>query len=150
MKCRDARKRLSAYSDGEIRSEERTLIESHVRSCESCRKVLEEIRSLWTLMDALHAAKPSPFLTAKIRNRLRPEERPRRAPWTERLLIPASAVAIALLGFWIGIVAGGSSDTAKTESGSAYTVASASYVDTFDSVPSASFGDVYFTLAGQE
>jgi predicted anti-sigma-YlaC factor YlaD len=150
MKCRDVGKMLSAYSDSESSSENKALIESHVRSCESCRRLLEETRTLWKVLEALPAAKPSPFFYAKLRSRIQSEERIQRTPWTERLLIPASAAAIAVLGFWLGTIAGGNGDTTKQDSYSLSTTASTSYMDTFDSVPSASFGDVYFALAGQE
>jgi predicted anti-sigma-YlaC factor YlaD len=141
---------LSAYSDGESSSEAKALIESHVRSCESCRRLLEETRTLWKALEGLPAAKPSPFFYAKIRSQLQSEARIQRTPWTERLLIPASAVAIAAVGFWLGTIAGGNGDTLKQETATQSSVASTSYLDTFNSVPSASFGDVYFALAGQE
>jgi predicted anti-sigma-YlaC factor YlaD len=150
MKCRDVEKSLSAYSDGEASPETSALIESHVRSCGSCRGILEENRTLWKALEAVHAAKPSPFFYARLQSRLQAEHRVQRTPWTERLLIPASATAIALVGFWLGTIAGGNGDTTKQEGNSSGTAATASYVDTFDSVPSASFGDVYFALAGQE
>jgi len=150
MNCRDVEKMLSAYSDGESPSETKALIDSHVRSCESCRRLLEETRALSKALDVLPAAKASPFFYTRLKSRIQAGERVQRTPWTERLLIPASAAAIALLGFWLGTVAGGNGDAAKQENSSLNAAASTSYLDTFDSVPSASFGDVYFALAGQE
>jgi predicted anti-sigma-YlaC factor YlaD len=150
MKCRDVEKMLSAYSDGESPTETNALIESHVRSCESCLRLREENRTIWKALEALPAAKPSPFFYAKLRSRIQSEERLKRTPWTERLLIPASAVAIAIVGFWLGTIASANGDTSKQDGSLSSTIAAASYVDTFDSVPSTSFGDVYFALAGQE
>jgi predicted anti-sigma-YlaC factor YlaD len=155
MKCQDVRKMLSAYSDGESRAEKKTLIESHVRACESCQKVIEENQVLWDVLGVLPAAKASPFFYARLkskmqRSKLQAEERARRIPWTERLLIPASAAAIAVLGFWLGTIAGGNGDTQQLETATQNSVASTTYFDTFNSVPSASFGDVYFAMAGQE
>jgi len=150
MKCQDVKKMLSAYSDGESPAEKKTLIELHVRACESCQKVIEENRVLWDLLGVLPAAKTTPFFYARLQSKIREEERARRIPWTERLLIPASALAIAVLGFWLGTIAGGNGDTPTQQTAAQNSVASTSYLDTFNSVPSASFGDVYFAMAGQE
>ncbi len=158
MKCRDVEKMLSAYSDGESSAEKMTLIEAHVRSCASCSRILEENRILWKTLGESPSAKASPFFYARLQARLRAEENaPRPAAWTERFLIPASAVAIAVLGFWLGTIAGGSGDAQKQETAAQKQetavqnpAAGASYLDTFNSVPNSSFGDVYFAMAGQE
>jgi anti-sigma factor RsiW len=151
MKCRDVEKMLSAYSDGESSAERKTLIESHVRSCASCSRILEEDRILWKALGESPSAKASPFFYTRIKAKLRAEESaPRPSAWTERLLIPASALAIAVLGFWLGTIAGGNGDAQNQEATVQNPVASASYLDTFNSVPSASFGEVYFAMAGQE
>jgi len=155
MKCRDVKKMLSAHSDGESPAEEKMLIESHVRACQSCRTIVEEDLALWKALGTLPRAKASPFFYARLRTRIERSEiqameRGRRISWTERLLIPASAAAIAVLGFWLGTIAGGNGDTVKQDTATQNSVASATYLDTFDSVPSASFGDVYFAMAGQE
>jgi anti-sigma factor RsiW len=150
MKCRDVEKLLSAYSDGESSAERKTLIESHVRSCASCSRILEEDRILWKTLGESPSAKASPFFYTRLQARLRAGESAPRIPWIERLLIPASAVAIAVLGFWLGTIAGGNGDALNQETAGQNQAASASYLDTFNSVPSASFGDVYFAMAGQE
>jgi len=150
MNCRDVRKSLSAYSDGETSAGERALIEEHVRSCESCGRVLEEDLLLWDALGRMPDVKASPFFFPRLKSRIHAEERIQRIPWTERFLIPASAVAIAVLGFWLGTIAGGNGDTQNQETALNSPVASTAFLDTFNSVPSASFGDVYFAMAGQE
>jgi predicted anti-sigma-YlaC factor YlaD len=150
MKCHETQKLLSAYADGEMQAEKMRVIDAHVQSCGSCQRKIEEIESLWKALDVLPVANPSPYFYAKLASRIRAEERKPASGWSERLLIPISAAAIAVLGFWLGTLAGNNGDTTGKKTLTTDPIVSTSYLDTFDSVPTASFGEVYLALAGQD
>ena len=44
MKCRDIEKKLSAYLEGIVSSEEKEVVENHLSSCQMCRKAFEELK----------------------------------------------------------------------------------------------------------
>ncbi len=75
MDCKNINELLTAYLDGEVTSEERGQIESHLSTCEKCR---EELRALETTRDGLRQAlktkatdvEPSPQAWNGIRHRI--------------------------------------------------------------------------------
>jgi len=44
MKCEEIEIYLSGYLDGELTQQERQPVEIHIRSCEPCKQLLEELR----------------------------------------------------------------------------------------------------------
>lgn len=46
MKCKESVELLSCYVDGELLPAERALVEEHLRGCESCRKVVEDLAGI--------------------------------------------------------------------------------------------------------
>jgi len=44
MQCNDIQEKLSAYIDGDISSEERMLIDKHLKSCQQCNETLAEMK----------------------------------------------------------------------------------------------------------
>jgi anti-sigma factor RsiW len=150
MKCHETQRLLSAYLDGEMPADKKRVIDAHVQACGSCMRKLIEIENLWKALEGFPGSEPSPYFYSKLAARLRTEERKSESGWFERLLIPVSAAAIAVLGFWLGSLAGSNGDAAGKQTLTSNPVASTSYLDAFDPVPAASFGEVYFALAGQD
>ncbi len=60
MKCRKARLLMSAKLDGELSAEEAKALEGHLRVCPSCRREMEELERLHSLLGAL-PAEPLPL-----------------------------------------------------------------------------------------
>lgn len=141
MNCRDVEKWLSAFMDGELAPARKDAVASHLNACEACRSRLAEWEAVWRALDALPAAAPSPAFRSRLAARLH-ETRPAASGRLERFLIPVSAAAVALLGFWIGYIAGGRQAASARFAESADAV----YLDSFSSVPTASLGDVYLSL----
>ena len=54
----EQRERLSAYIDGELPSAEAQQLEAHLASCAECRRELDELRQLRTLLRALPSPRP--------------------------------------------------------------------------------------------
>jgi anti-sigma factor RsiW len=145
MNCSDVEKWLSAYMDGELAPARKDAVASHLGSCEICRSRLAEWEAVWKALDALPAAAPAPAFRGRLAARLR-EPRPQVSERLERFLIPVSAAAVALLGFWIGYIAGGRQASSAGVRDSISPIASTAYLDSFNSVPTASLGDVYLSL----
>jgi anti-sigma factor RsiW len=145
MNCSDVEKWLSAYMDGELAPARKDAVASHLGSCETCRSRLVEWEAVWKALDALPAAAPAPAFRSRLAVRLR-ESRPPVSERLERFLIPVSAAAVALLGFWIGYIAGGRQAVSAGVRDSISPIASTAYLDSFNSVPAASLGDVYLSL----
>jgi hypothetical protein len=92
---------ISAYADGEIDAPGRAAVERHLRACDGCRRLFDDIRSL---VSAVAAEEPPPVpsdLAARIRLRLPAaapaERRPLARPWWWSPL-PLSAAAAILVG----------------------------------------------------
>ncbi len=146
MNCRDVEKMLSAFMDGELKPDVRSAVASHLGECGTCPKRLAESGAVWDALGRLPGARPAPYLYTRLSARIR--ETRRRAPWPERFLIPATAAAAAVLGFWLGYLAGANGDSANALSAQASTaVPSTAYIDALDPVPASSFGDAYFAMA---
>ncbi|MBN2202379.1 zf-HC2 domain-containing protein [bacterium] len=146
MNCSDVEKWLSAYMDGELIPARKDAVASHLGSCEACRSRLAEWKAVWQALDALPAAAPSPAFRSRLAARIRESERPPVSERFERFLIPVSAAAVALLGFWIGYIAGGRQASSAGIPDSVSPIASTAYLDSFNSVPTASLGDIYLSL----
>lgn len=118
---------LSAYLDGETAPDEARRLASHLAACEACRSRFESVRRLVGGLRRLTPAAPPAELAARVRGRIAAEgaageaagARPRRLPaparlaswiwWRDlpplrgrsgalRVLSPAGAAALALLG----------------------------------------------------
>jgi len=58
MDCNNIKDILIQYSLGDIDDIEKTSVEDHLSSCESCSNYLKESRSLWNLMDTWDTIEP--------------------------------------------------------------------------------------------
>ena len=79
---------LSAYLDGQLASQESSLIEMHLQECESCRGLYEEIREVTQLFRNAEPLEPSPFLWTRIAAGFenQPRERFRERGWIASFL----------------------------------------------------------------
>ena len=118
MKCEDINELLSAYLDEEVTPEERTLIESHLRTCEKCR---EELRFLASTQEQLRQAlkaksaevEPSMQAWERVKQRISSKNyfgeklsvMMTRPVW--RVVIPIVTMLIVLVTLWrTGIIPG--------------------------------------------
>ena len=103
---------LVAYLDGEQPASERARIEDHLGVCLTCRRELNNLRTVGDWLRALPRVEPGPELEAGMRRLLESEPRadlPRRRQrvvlWAVPSLAAAAGVAVALYS----LLAGGSS-----------------------------------------
>lgn len=98
MECGDVRRKLSAYMEDLLSSEEKKMIDNHLSSCEQCAVRLEELKTTHSLVKGLDDMEPPPWLTQKIMTRVR-EEEDRNAGFLKKLFYPFSIkVPVQVLG----------------------------------------------------
>jgi hypothetical protein len=92
MTCADFEPRLNALVDGELADDERAAVDTHLASCESCRRTLEAIREQHLRLEAA-------FLTERRAAEVLAERvvRAHRRPPFPRFLLAASAAAAAAI-----------------------------------------------------
>ena len=66
MKPTDFQKLSIQYLYGEISDKDRSAFEKHLKSCEGCRKELEEMRQTVNLLDKIPEEEPSPTIKSAI------------------------------------------------------------------------------------
>jgi predicted anti-sigma-YlaC factor YlaD len=108
--CRRIRKKLSAYQDGEIEAAQKEAIETHMRSCEACRRHYENLQETCQLLMRLPDIEAGANLSLEIIDRVSqaqdsPGIRIKNQFW-QRLPVPAAMVALATAGIWVGILVG--------------------------------------------
>jgi len=66
LSCILYRKRLGAYLDEELPREKLLDFESHLKRCTSCRAVLEDLRGLGPILQAIEAPNPPSDMVSRI------------------------------------------------------------------------------------
>ncbi len=103
MSCEKISNALIAYLDGRASSDERFVVEAHLKLCAACQERAEEFRRLWHVMAEVPAVEPSPTFDARLRQRIADAPKPKFWGW----MIPAPrfALSVALLvalSVWVG------------------------------------------------
>ncbi|GJM16435.1 MAG: hypothetical protein DHS20C13_17620 [Thermodesulfobacteriota bacterium] len=60
MDCKNIKELLTQYSLGDLGSDEKTSIESHIGTCSDCSSYLSESENLWNLLEARDEIEPDP------------------------------------------------------------------------------------------
>jgi hypothetical protein len=87
MECREAQKRLTAYLEGTLPPEEKTLVEEHLAPCQQCSQSLAELKRTLEHLQGLTEVEPPPWLAQKVMARVRSEAEAKKGIW-EILLGP--------------------------------------------------------------
>lgn len=136
MNCDYCKEKLSAYIDNELSSEERFLIEEHLKTCPSCAREAETLAQLGLLMGTIPEETPSLAFVQRTVDKAAVIRR--RSLWNKFFLNPAlsflrNAVAFVFAHDGYGIHGERS-------------LSSYGYLRTFDDSPPGSFADVYLTV----
>lgn len=86
---------LSAYMDKEVSPEEKSLVESHLKSCPECQRHLKELESLRRTLSSLPLKQPSWELRAKVLSE--PSPLWVISPWVKGLALAAAGVTVVLV-----------------------------------------------------
>jgi anti-sigma factor RsiW len=60
MKCRQVQKRLSAFQDGELNTQEQERVNDHLESCSACRERYAEMEKIWQALGDFKEILPEP------------------------------------------------------------------------------------------
>ena len=97
MTCEQAKPLIHAFADSELDLTKSLEIEAHLRECQPCVLVHEEIRGLGLLMkDASLRFKPSPTFEKRLRSTVRREAKPAMQSWWHWSIAAASLIVVAL------------------------------------------------------
>lgn len=102
MQCNDIQEKLSAYIDGDISSEERMLIDKHLKSCQQCNETLAEMKKTTEYVRNLGDIEPPAWLTQKIMTKIRSEAGKEKSIWQKlfyplHIKLPVEAAVAVLL-----------------------------------------------------
>ncbi len=109
MDCGDIQEKLSDYIEGVISSEEKALIEGHLKSCQKCSESLVDLRKTMEYVKNLEEIEPPAWLTQKVMARVRSEVKPKKGI-LQKLFYPlyikipleaAAAILIAVTAIYI-------------------------------------------------
>jgi hypothetical protein len=87
MECHDIREKLSAYVEGLVSSEEKLLIEEHLKVCQHCSESLADLKETLEYVQNLEEVEPPPWLTGKVMATVRSEAEQKRGI-LQRLFYP--------------------------------------------------------------
>jgi hypothetical protein len=87
MECRDIQEKLSAYMEDIISSEEKVLIDEHLKACQKCNGSLADLKKTLEYVQNLEEMEPPPWLAGKVMARVRSEVAPKRGVF-QRLFYP--------------------------------------------------------------
>ncbi|MFQ6031725.1 MAG: DUF2275 domain-containing protein [Candidatus Zixiibacteriota bacterium] len=87
MGCSDIQEKLSAYMEDIISSEEKVLIDGHLKVCQKCNGSLADLRKIREYMQNLEEVEPPPWLTGKVMASVKSEVAPKREIF-QRLFYP--------------------------------------------------------------
>jgi anti-sigma factor RsiW len=148
MKCRHAKKMISQYVDDELSPRRKRDLESHIRSCASCKDALEEARALHVLLSAAERF-PAPYgFATRVLANLDEKEASQvpRLPGFRPLVFRAAQVALALVVMTIGTVSGSLLLTERNDRLGQTAVQETFSIDLFQATPPDSIGGIYNTL----
>jgi anti-sigma factor RsiW len=156
--CQSVGKKLSAYHDGELGSDEKNAVEAHLLTCEACRKKNEALLRTYRMLRSLPEIEPASGLSRRILDKATATREPfwvRSRGNAFRLLpAPAAMITLAAAGLLVGTMLGNfltetqfrpSRTFSAFHSDQALTLAS---VQVFDATPPGSFAEGYLKLAG--
>ena len=143
MRCSTARKNLSPYIDGELRSQESALLESHLAQCGRCAGELDEIKRLRSLFSqAERLTAPSGFRAGVMARVGQPAKGLSFIPVFTRF---AEAIAVVLAITTGGLMGGMLINALAPNHKGAQVIASLS-LDAFEALPPDSLGRAYLAM----
>lgn len=153
MRCRTIQRKLSVFLDGELSEKQASRIAEHLSGCPVCQQRAESLSSLWEQLGEMREIDPSPYFWTRLSARIAQTEERRFSldkvrGMLDRMLLPATAVAAAAIGLWIG---GSLCDVYRTDRSHELNQAVASlYLDALDDFPDQSIGSAYVELISDQ
>jgi hypothetical protein len=102
MECNDVQEKLSAYVEGIISPEERTLIDEHLTLCQKCCESLADLKKTVEYIHNLEDVEPPTWLTQKVIARIKSEAKSNKGLLQKlfyplHIKLPIEAVAVIVI-----------------------------------------------------
>ncbi len=136
MNCDYCKEKLSAYIDNELSSEERFLMEAHLKTCPSCAREAETLNQLGVLFGGMPEETPSPAFVQMTVNKAAAIRR--HSFWNNLFLNPVISFVRSAVIFVFAPDGFGAAGRKN--------LSSRGYLRTFDDSPPGSFADVYLAV----
>ena len=110
MDCKDVRKKLAAYLDGQLSPLLSGIIQEHLEACPACRMEAQRLEGVWSLLDGVRVPPPPADLPDVIMKGIASGHggplsgagRARFMSWSMVVTAAAAAAAGIMLGYLIG------------------------------------------------
>lgn len=110
MSCRNIRKRLSAYQDRELSSDEQVRIKSHLQGCPECSALYAAFQHTWEVLGEVPEIAPAPAFYPALRRKIAGLNDRRFIPKLRQVFqflpTPLTTVPLVLAGLVIGAYTG--------------------------------------------
>ena len=147
MECKYVENKIIDYLEGKISGEDREKIGGHLKECEKCKLLMNNVSSVWNSLTSSPKFDLSPYFWSKLHNRILEYEKPRvlRFPVFEKPLKYfkiATVTAIFIFGIFSGYKLGVSYMNREFN---LYQERfdEAFYLKVFDELPEGSIGKIY-------
>ncbi len=98
MKCEDIKDLVLEYAGGDLRQDESSIVEEHLRECTVCSSYFEELNRAWSLLDGWEGIEPSGDFIAEFWQRVSEEDKQQRGSILDPIFgVWKVGVALALI-----------------------------------------------------
>jgi anti-sigma factor RsiW len=108
MNCSETRRKLPAFSDGELAPDDHDRLSRHVSSCPDCRKELAQLQILGPELDRFETTEADPYFITRLKQRIafQAANHHSRWAWLRRVALPTGAAAAILVAALTGSILG--------------------------------------------
>ena len=110
MKCRTVKKKLSAYQDKELKSEEHERITSHLLSCRACSEQYAGLDRVWQTLEEVEEIRSDPWFYRQLVRKIREPREKRLLPTLQHVFrlfrVPVTVSVILVVGLLVGTYLG--------------------------------------------
>jgi anti-sigma factor RsiW len=107
MKCRNVKRKMTAFLDDELPSDEKKALSMHIKYCEECRKELNKMSEVSDYLDLVKEVAPPPFLVVRVKQRIKDLRKVERYPVplfgrAGRASLATAAVVVLSVSVFVG------------------------------------------------
>jgi len=108
MKCKEVRRLLPPYVDGELAGQAQASVHQHLASCPACNSAFEELKQNLALLRSAGTAEPGPYFAARVMADIRQAGRTSARTWLAwgRALGSAAAALLVMASIGVGALIG--------------------------------------------
>ena len=154
MNCRNAKKKIRAFLDGELPCSEQEILKKHLNTCPECSQEADSLSKIWELLLELPEEKDVPDLVPGVLDRISRQEQkgffPGRIMEWAAVFKPsfaAATVAAMMIGFVMGA---GIVESLSTDYRDAEMTEDSFYLDFLSDLPESSISKAYISLINEE